>query len=316
MEEKNNDDIEKLPKEEEKLINSQSIHNFEQIDNSTNMTQAPENEKTNTSSTDTKEDFEWIYCNKNRKLIENYSLFPLPYWKTITYDKLDKKKLLKPGTCYQSCVNSVLKIDIFKMQTFTKETMKYKAINDDYISPDFFVQNINLNTFNKIIKERKYMFKMNYKIPPHIKKINVIGEIKTSKSGLKKGNQKGDYLKFAEAKSDSRTLYVVMYIFDNSYKEFFSSRITDKNPVIYGYVPKLYKEDCYDNYYYVKTWLIDEIAKNQKNYDYVVKEFLKKKEESSIRAQANDNITKKIFIISITLNIILIIILIIIIIFK
>ena len=45
MEEKNNDDIEKLPKEEEKLINSQSIHNFELIDNSTNMTQAPENEK-------------------------------------------------------------------------------------------------------------------------------------------------------------------------------------------------------------------------------------------------------------------------------
>ena len=44
------------------------------------------------------------------------------------------------------------------------------------------------------------MFKMNYKIPPHIEKINVIGEIKTSKSGLKKGNQKGDYLKFAEAK--------------------------------------------------------------------------------------------------------------------
>ena len=142
MEEKNNDDIEKLPKEEEKLINSQSIHNFELIDNSTNMTQAPENEKANTSSTDTKEDFEWIYCNKNRKLIENYSLFPLPYWKTITYDKLDKKKLLKPGTCYQSCVNSVSKIDIFKMQTFTKETMKYKAINDEYISPDFFVQTL------------------------------------------------------------------------------------------------------------------------------------------------------------------------------
>ena len=75
MEEKNNDDIEKLPKEEEKQINSQSIHNFELIDNSTNMTQAPENEKANTSSTDTKEDFEWIYCNKNRKLIENYFYF-------------------------------------------------------------------------------------------------------------------------------------------------------------------------------------------------------------------------------------------------
>ena len=76
------------------------------------------------------------------------------------------------------------------------------------------------------------------------------GDKKAPKSGLKKGNQKGDYLKFAKAKSDSQTLYVVMYIFDNSYKEFFSSRITDKNPVIYGYVPKLYKEDCYDNYFY------------------------------------------------------------------
>ena len=290
MEERNNDDIKKLAKEEEKQINFQSIHNFTQIDNSTNMTQAIENEKTNTSSsTDSKEDFEWIYFKQNRKL--------------------------KPGTRYQSCVNDVLKIDNFKEEDFSRVTKKYKAINEEDISPDFFVKNIDLNTFNKIIKDRKYMFKMNYKIPSHINKINIIGEIKTSKSGLKKGNQKGDYLKFAEAKSDYQTLYVVMYIFDKSYKEFFSSRIIDKYPVIYGYVTKLYKEDCNDNYFFIKAWLMEEKAKNQKNYDNVVKESLQIKEESSITSQANDNFIKKINIISLKLNIIFLIVIIILLIF-
>ena len=70
-------------------------------------------------------------------MVENYSLFPLNFWKTITYDKLEKDRPIRLGTCYQDCVNDILENDVFKGEDFKRETMKYGVIKDRGISPDF-----------------------------------------------------------------------------------------------------------------------------------------------------------------------------------
>lgn len=197
-------------------------------------------------------------------MVENYSLFPLNFWKTITYDKLEKDRPIRLGTCYQDCVNDILENDVFKGEDFKRETMKYGVIKDRGISPDFYVQNIDTEKFKNIIKERQYMFKMKYTIPSQIKKINVIGEAKISKSRSRKEHQEGDYLKFAKSKSDLETLYVLMYIFDKSYKEYYSSILSDELPIIYGYVPKLYKEDCFTHYNYIKVRVNNEKLEKKK----------------------------------------------------
>ena len=133
-------------------------------------------------------------------MVGNYSLFPLNFWKTFTYDKIDKDRLIRLNICYQNCVIDILQNDVFKGEDFKRETMQYSAIKDEEISPDFYVQNIDTEKFKYIVKERQYTFKMKYKIPSHIKKINVIGESKISKSRLRKDHQEGDYLKFAKSK--------------------------------------------------------------------------------------------------------------------
>ena len=127
-----------------------------------------------------------------------------------------------------------------------EETMKYKAINDEEISPDFYIENIDSKKlYEIIINDRSYIFKMNYKISSNVKKICIIGEVKISKERIRRGSQKMDYLTYCKNKTNSEKLFMVMYIFDKSYKEFYSSFLSSVNPIIFGYVPKLYKADCY-----------------------------------------------------------------------
>ena len=166
-------------------------------------------------------------------------------WKRITYNKLEHERFIRPGTEYQACVNNILKYDIFKNEKYQKETMKYKAMNEDIIEQDFFVSNIDKNKFCEILKKRSYMFSMNYIIPDSIKSISIIGEIKTSKDSIqKKSEQNKEYLLYSKEKTKSDILFVLMYILDKSYKDFVYSKVPTKVPIVYVYVPKLYKENC------------------------------------------------------------------------
>ena len=137
MKERRSNNIQQLSQKEEEQIKEQFSKNIKQLNNPINIVQKSEENKTNTSSSDTKEQFDWINPEKNREMVENYSLFPLNFWKTITYDKLEKDRPIRLGTCYQDCVNDILENDVFKGEDFKRETMKYGVIKDRGISPDF-----------------------------------------------------------------------------------------------------------------------------------------------------------------------------------
>ena len=69
------------------------------------------------SSSDYYEDLNWI--NEDKMInVEQFFLFTLKFWKTLTFDKLDKYRMLQIGTCYQSCVNDILKNDVFLRENF------------------------------------------------------------------------------------------------------------------------------------------------------------------------------------------------------
>ena len=235
-----------LAKEENENLNEKYDSNNTLYKNQKNLNQQEDdyNKKVFESSSDYNEDLNWI--NEDNMInVERFSLFSLKFWKALTFDKLDKNIMLQIGTCYQSCVNDILKNDVFRGENFYWETMKYKAINDEEMSPDFYIENIDSKKLIEIINDRSYMFKMNYKISINVKKICIIGEVKTSKARLRSGSQKMDYLTYCKMKTNFDKLFMVMYIFDKSYKDFYSSFLPRGKPIIFGYVPKLYKADCY-----------------------------------------------------------------------
>ena len=112
---------------------------------------------------------------------------------------------------------------------------------------------------------------MNYSIPNKIKKISIIGEIKISEKGVNI-NQKKNYLSYTKTHSNSKILFLIMYIFDNSYKNFNYIKAPEKLPIIYGYAPKIYKEDYYNQNVYLKICLND----NNISFDKKIKEYLNK----------------------------------------
>ena len=235
-----------LTKEENKKLDEEFNSNNSLYNIQKDLVQPADdyNKKTIASSSDYNEEFSWIDEN-NISNVKQFSLFPLESWKELTYDKLDRNRMLQIGTCYQSCVCDILENDVFIREKFYRETMKYKAINDEKISPDFYIENIESKKLLEIINKRSYMFKMNYKIPINVKNICIIGEVKTAKSRIRSGSQKMDYLTYCKIKTNSDKLFMVMYIFDKSYKDFYSSFLPKGKPIIFGYVPKLYKVDCY-----------------------------------------------------------------------
>ena len=165
------------------------------------------------SSSDKSEDFNWLKDKNCENYIKQYSSFPLREWKKLTYDKIKEGKLLRVGTSYQNCVNTILELDVFKNEYFSKESMLYKAIDNEEISPDFYIKNIEKKRFMDIINDRGYMFIMNYEIPQNIKKLNIIGEIKCSKNS-QKSRQKSELFSYAKRNSS------LEIIFDSSYKVF------------------------------------------------------------------------------------------------
>ena len=239
------------------------------------------------SSSNGPEDFKWINDKDNKNRMLEFSNFPMSYWKTIIEDGDAKDKSpeqIKPGTFYQEIVNKILQNDIFKGLKFSADTLKYKPMKTEEISPDFYIENIDPKLFANIIKERSYMFRMNYIIPSTIKKINIIGEIKSSKSGLNDSKQKSGYIDFAKKNTTKEILYFVMYIFDHSFRDFYSANPSKSLPIIYGYIPKVYKEDTYSTF----QTILSKLNLKDKSFDQKTKEELALMKENKEKKYNSD----------------------------
>ena len=142
-------------------------------------------DKSSTSSYDSPENFDWVSHGGNKDKMTQFMKFPIYLWKRLISDGDELNRKIRPRTGYQDIVNTILKYDVFKDTNFKAETMKYRAMNDESINPDFFISDIESTKFNKIMEERSYMFKIKYPISKNIKRINVIGEVKSSKNRFK-----------------------------------------------------------------------------------------------------------------------------------
>ena len=202
------------------------------------------------------EDFSWINLT-NKELLKNYVSFPLKIWKEYTFDKIDENRVIRKGFCYQDSVSKILTKEIFKNENILTESMEYLAVqkesemfldkNNNYIAADFSVKDMDIINFNNMLKKYNYMMKMKFKIKDKVKKINIIGEIKSSKSSVHKKTQQIKYLYFSQ-KGDQNTQNVIMYIIDKSFEKFYNMQLPSNLPFVYCYFPKLYYENCYAKY--------------------------------------------------------------------
>ena len=219
------------------------------------------------------EDFSWVADTDfpNEKKLNNLE-YPLNDWLDIIYNENFKHvHITDIGIQYQKVVNQVLKGDIFKFLDFHEEKngvidfkfesiykVDYQLLKQKTISPDFFVYKIPRNDFIKLLDLRKYMMIIKNKIPKNKKYISILGEIKTSKySSHKKTTKREDYLKFIQLVNTipkSEELIVLMHICDESYylfKNEFNVNSENVDPIIYGYIPKIYYENRYNTYNYL-----------------------------------------------------------------
>lgn len=256
------------------------------------------------------EDFGWVENNeleKNSKL--DYLKYPLKKWNEIVYEQdLEKSEIREEGKYYEYIVNKIMEKDIFKDSDFHKEKnsifdfvfkdnykIDYTLLKKGNIIPDFFVHKITIEKFLRILEERKYMMIfLKNNIPKDKKFISIVGEIKTSRFHAHKiDNQRQDYLAFINSvntlnnSSNSDEFLVMMYIYDFSFASFKKEEKdynVDTEPIIYGYMPKFYREDCYKCY----NDIIDQLKlPNNKKIDSIDK--TKFRQRKSKREIENEN---------------------------
>ena len=202
------------------------------------------------------EDFSWIH-DDDEELKKKYMLFPLSDWKNII-KKFDFQKIEYKANAYQDLVNMIVQNDIFKNQQVKGEDNIYNLLDifdttgceTEGIKPDFIISTVPVETFLEIIKERNYMLRYdeNFNKFDNIEFINIIGESKVNPERINDKNQKDKYLKFCEQMNHKfkHTYFMLMYVFDVSFKKFWEKNFFFNNPIIIGYIPQLYNEICYE----------------------------------------------------------------------
>ena len=74
-------------------------------------------------------------------------------------------------------------------------------------------------------------------------------------------NQKENYLNFIQDMNNKNNgnFFMLMYVFDISYKNFWEKDFFIKQPIIIAYIPQIYNHDCYKI-----QKILDESNKDQK----------------------------------------------------
>ena len=221
--------------------------------------EADEKTLSENSVTTTEEDFSWAINNGNENIKNLYVLFPFEEWKIKLNADFNEKNIIE-GPRYQEDVCKIFKEYIFKNEKFISEKLDkeiFKDYTDDNkelsslnkeIHPDFIVDKMDKKKFLELFEKRNYMFRKSkhFNIPEEYKNVIIIGEIKQNPDLMKvKKKQRQNYIDFRDAqnKNQKNNYFVVMYICDVSYKGFWEKTFHEKDNIVIGYVPKLYKRD-------------------------------------------------------------------------
>ena len=224
------------------------------------------------NSDNDEEKFEFI---KKKKYSESFLNFPFNEWIQIVKKIYSSDISLDTGKVYQRTVNKILNQDIFRKFKMDYEDGKKVIFLKEGILPDFLIQGIKFYEFKQIIDERKYMFQYgeycnDLKNWPENADVTIIGEI-CNKLASKKREQINRYDEYI----NRHKYHILMLIFDFNYEHLFTSTLNfsnlqklayNKTPIVFGYIPKLFREDCYIAY--------NEIASINNKIEY--KNFIRK----------------------------------------
>ncbi len=253
------------------------------------------------------EDFSWVEKEGNEGIKKLYTEFPFQEWSDFLKCDFSKENIIE-GPEYQEKVCNIFENFIFKSEKFQKEehncnifqnylNKELKTLSIKKLQPDFIIINIRKENFLEIIEKNKCMFRKwkNFQIPEEFKYVTVFGEIKKNPKLIKtkKKKQLLNYVSFKNFMNRTQKLiyFVVLYVFDNSYLNFWNKTFFDTYDIIISYMPKLYKRKYLESFNYLcnknepsknKNSIVEsnlEEKSTEKNYTFNFDDFVNEKKK-------------------------------------